>query len=63
MSGLFGISRGIGTFAGPIAAGGAIALGHTFFKSTHGYAGEWLAAGLLMLISLYFILPIKNTEL
>lgn len=63
MSGLFGVSRGIGTFIGPIAAGGVIALGRQLFKSTNGYAGEWLAAGVFILISLFFLLPIKNPEL
>jgi MFS family permease len=63
ISGLFGISRGIGTFLGPIVAGAIISLGGSLFKATHGYAGEWLAAGLFILISLPFLLRIKSPEL
>lgn len=63
ISGLFGISRGIGTFIGPILAGLAIQEGQGLFKSTNGYAGEWLAAGGFIIISLYFLLQIRAPEL
>lgn len=63
ISGLFGISRGVGTFLGPIVAGALITLCQPIFKSTHGYAGEWLAAGLFILLSLPFLLRIKSQQL
>jgi MFS family permease len=63
ISGLFGISRGIGTFIGPIVAGALITLDRSLFKSTHGYAGEWLAAGAFILLSLPFLLAIKRADL
>lgn len=54
-SGLFGFSRGVGSFAGPLLAGIAVELGRGVFVSTHGYAAFWLMTGLYVLLSLPFL--------
>lgn len=54
-SGLFGLSRGVGSFVGPVLTGLAIKLCDGIFRSTNGYAAFWLVAGMYILISLYFV--------
>lgn len=63
MSGLFGFSRGLGSFLGPLLCGAAISLGRSWFGSTHGYAAFWLVAGILTLFSLLFITRIPEPEI
>ena len=63
ISGLFGISRGIGTFLGPIITGATIQLTRGIFKGTNGYAGEWLSVGVFILISLPFLLRIDSKKI
>lgn len=63
LSGLFGISRGLGTFLGPVIAGAAVVLGRSVFSATNGWGGFWLVAGLFILISLFFLLRIREPEL
>lgn len=52
LTGLYGISRGLGVMAGPLAAGIAIELAGPLFDSTHGYAATWWVAGGAALLSL-----------
>ncbi|HEX5447716.1 MAG TPA: MFS transporter [Candidatus Saccharimonadales bacterium] len=54
-SGLFGVSRGAGSFLGPLLTGIAISVGKNVFHSTHGYAAFWWAAGIYVLASLFFL--------
>lgn len=54
-SGIFGLSRGIGSFAGPVLTGLAVEVGRPYFASTHGYAAFWWAAGIYILASLPFV--------
>ncbi|HVS99840.1 MAG TPA: MFS transporter [Solirubrobacterales bacterium] len=51
-TGLYGLSRGLGVMAGPLAAGLAIELLGPLFGSTHGYAATWWVAGGAALLSL-----------
>jgi MFS family permease len=60
ISGLFGISRGIGTFLGPIITGATIQTTRGIFKSTNGYAGVWLSVAVFVLASLPFLLRIRS---
>ncbi|HET6924508.1 MAG TPA: MFS transporter [Candidatus Saccharimonadales bacterium] len=62
VSGLFGFSRGVGSFAGPLLAGLAVELGRGFFASTQGYAAFWLATGAYVLISLFFLWRLDVTS-
>lgn len=63
LSGLFGISRGLGTFLGPVISGAAVALGRSVFAATDGWGGFWFMAGLFILISLFFLLRIREPQL
>ncbi len=63
MSGLFGFSRGLGSFLGPLLCGIAITLAKPWFGSTNGYAAYWLVAGLLTLLSLFFIMRVREPQL
>jgi MFS family permease len=63
ISGLFGISRGIGTFAGPVIAGAAIQLTRHIFKNTNGYAGMWLAVGVFLVLSLPFLQRLRRAQI
>lgn len=63
ISGLFGVSRGIGTFLGPIVAGAAISLGRPLFESTNGYGAFWLVSGIFILVSMFFLVQIKHKDL
>lgn len=60
ISGLFGISRGFGTFLGPILAGTAIVSFRWLFPATNGYAAMWLSVGAMILVSLFFLTRVKN---
>lgn len=60
-SGLFGISRGMGSFIGPAITGAAIVAGKHFFSSTNGYAALWWACGMYLTISLFFVRRIYAT--
>jgi MFS family permease len=60
ISGLFGISRGIGTFLGPIITGATIQTTRGIFKSTNGYAGVRLSVAVFVLASLPFLLRIRS---
>jgi MFS family permease len=62
ISGLFGISRGFGTFLGPLLAGTSIVALRWLFPGTNGYAAIWLCISLLILVSLVFLLRIKNPD-
>lgn len=55
VSGLFGVSRGLGSFAGPVITGAAVYLSRNWLKTTHGYGAFWLAAGTYIIISLFFL--------
>ncbi|HET9721869.1 MAG TPA: MFS transporter [Candidatus Saccharimonadales bacterium] len=61
-SGLFGLSRGIGSFAGPLLTGLAVYFGGSIFKSTNGYAAFWLASGIYILASLFFLRRIHERQ-
>lgn len=58
-SGLFGLSRGIGSFLGPLLAGVAITVGKPLLPSTHGYAALWLAVSAFILAGLPFLLRVR----
>lgn len=51
-SGLFGVSRGLGAFFGPLIAGGVIVASQPLFSSTHGYASMWAVVSLFILASI-----------
>lgn len=61
-SGLFGVSRGVGAFLGPLVTGLAVVLCRNMFPSTDGYAAFWWVSGLYILISLFFIRGIHKTR-
>ncbi|MGH9637358.1 MAG: MFS transporter, partial [Candidatus Angelobacter sp.] len=63
ISGLFGISRGFGTFLGPLLAGTAIVSLRWLFPASSGYAAIWLCTSLLILVSLFFLTRIDNPGL
>lgn len=63
ISGLFGISRGFGTFLGPLLAGTSIVALRWLFPASNGYAAIWLCISLLILVSLLFMLRIRNPAL
>jgi hypothetical protein len=62
ISGVFGISRGFGTFLGPLLAGTAITSLRWLFPDSNGYAAVWLSVSLMILISVIFLTRIKNKE-
>jgi Na+/melibiose symporter-like transporter len=62
ISGLFGISRGFGTFLGPLLAGIAITSLRWLFPGSDGYAAVWLSVSLMILASVVFLMRIKNKE-
>lgn len=62
ISGLFGFSRGFGTFLGPLLAGTFIVSFRWLFPSTDGYAAMWLSVSLMILISVIFLARIKNKQ-
>lgn len=59
-SGIFGLSRGVGSFLGPLLTGIAVQAGQSHFTSTRGYAAFWLAAGIYILASLPFVWGIRR---
>lgn len=61
-SGIFGVSRGIGSFLGPLITGVAIVWNRSLLSSTHGYAAFWIASGAYILISLFFVRGIHFSE-
>lgn len=61
-SGLFGLSRGIGSFLGPLLTGVAIVVCRGLFPSTDGYAAFWWVAGILTILSLFFVVRIKEPQ-
>lgn len=52
LTGLYGLSRGLGVMLGPLIAGVAIQLARPLLGSTDGYAACWLVAGAAILLSL-----------
>jgi Na+/melibiose symporter-like transporter len=60
ISGVFGISRGFGTFLGPLLAGTAITSLRWLFPDSGGYAAVWLSVSLMILISIFFLTRIKD---
>lgn len=60
-SGIFGFSRGAGSFLGPLLTGIAIELagGHMAAK---GYAAFWLATGSYVLASIFFLYRIRSAQ-
>lgn len=63
ISGLFGISRGFGTFLGPVIAGAAIVSLRWLFPATNGYAAMWLSVSVMVLVSIFFLTRVKNKEI
>ncbi|HVS78688.1 MAG TPA: MFS transporter [Candidatus Saccharimonadales bacterium] len=61
-SGLFGLSRGIGSFLGPLLTGVAVVTCRGLFPSTDGYAAFWWVAGLLTIVSLFFTVRIREPQ-
>jgi MFS family permease len=61
-SGLFGLSRGLGSFLGPLLTGIAVVGCRHIFPSTNGYAAFWWVAGLLTIVSLFFTVRIHEPE-
>ncbi|HET7309865.1 MAG TPA: MFS transporter [Mycobacteriales bacterium] len=51
ISGVFTLSRGLGTLLGPVLAGAAILLLRSPLSSTHGYAAMWFVIGAATLAS------------
>jgi hypothetical protein len=54
LTGYYSVSRGLGTWLGPLLAGVAVAAGQGPFASTHGYQAVW---GVCVLASL---LPLRR---
>lgn len=61
-SGLFGFSRGLGSFFGPLLTGIAVTSTRGLFPHTHGYAAFWWVAGLMTIASLFFSIRIKEPQ-
>lgn len=60
LTGVYSLSRGIGTTVGPILAGVAVqTLGPTLFSSTSGYGAVWLVTAAAILGSLPFIARLR----
>jgi MFS family permease len=57
LTGLYGLSRGLGVMLGPLLAGVAIEAGGSLFASTDGYAATWWVAGVAILLS---IVPLRR---
>lgn len=55
MSGLFGFSRGVGSFFGPLLSGLAITFARPLFAASKGYSAFWIVAGAFSLLSIIFI--------
>lgn len=62
-SGVFGLSRGLGAFLGPLLTGVAIISTRDIFPSTHGYAAFWWVAGLMTIASLFFVTRIREPRI
>jgi maltose/moltooligosaccharide transporter len=54
-SGIFGFSRAVGSFLGPLIAGAAIVLARPHMPKTSGYAVIWLIVAIFNLSSLFFL--------
>jgi MFS family permease len=52
LTGYYSLSRGFGTWLGPVLGGLAVAGGSTVFPGTHGYQAVWGVCGLAVLASL-----------
>lgn len=62
-SGLFGFSRGLGSFFGPLLTGIAVTSTRGLFPHTNGYAAFWWVAGLMTIASLFFSTRINEPQL
>jgi MFS family permease len=69
VTGLYSVSRGLGTLLGPLIGGAAIELSQNLFPQTHGYVAMWLvssaavAASIPLLARLLFALKRDWREL
>ena len=52
LTGFYSVSRGLGTAAGPLLAGAAIALTSDLFDRTQGYQAAWGVCAAAILLSL-----------
>jgi MFS family permease len=62
ISGVFTLSRGLGTLLGPVLAGAAILLLQSPLQSTHGYAAMWFVIGAATLCSWPMLTRLRRTE-
>ena len=63
LTGVYSLSRGIGTTVGPILGGVAIqALGPVLFTSTSGYAAMWVVTAAAILGSLPFLARMRQAR-
>ena len=61
ITGVYSLSRGLGTMLGPILAGVAIqTLGSALFESTGGYAAMWLVTASAIFASLPFLARLRS---
>jgi maltose/moltooligosaccharide transporter len=58
-SGIFGFSRAVGAFLGPLITGAAIVIERPHLPSTSGYAVMWLMVAIFNLSSLFFLRNIR----
>jgi MFS family permease len=52
VTGLYSVSRGLGTLLGPVIAGGVIDLSASVFPQTHGYVAMWLVSSAAIAVSI-----------
>lgn len=62
LSGLYSFSRGIGTAAGPIAAGAAISVSSDVFGATQGYQAVWGVCAAAILLSLWPLRALRGVD-
>jgi MFS family permease len=60
LSGLYSVSRGLGTALGPLLAGAAIALLKDTVSSTQGYAAMWLVCSVAILASIPLVRGVRR---
>jgi MFS family permease len=63
LTGFYSLSRGLGTWLGPLLAGAAITGLAGLFKSTHGYQAMWLVCSAAVLASLWPLRRLRAAEL
>lgn len=62
VTGLYSVSRGVGTMLGPLLAGAAIELLHGPFAATQGYAAMWLVSAGAILAGIPLLARLRHAD-